>query len=162
MDLLTCEIRFEHDGSRESPGSLAGVLMRYETPARDRPELFKRGSLSWPPAGILIREMHQRHRPIVRAVPYLEGDEVRINAPLPNTAIGRDAAENVRQKVYTGLSVEFNAIQEARRGGLREIVKAVLGGAGLVDSGAYADAVVEVRAEDAGLWIPPGVSTLWL
>ena len=162
MDLLTCEIRFEHDGSRESPGALTGVLMRYETRAKDRPEIFKRGALSWPPAGILIREMHDRARPIVRALPFVDGDEVRINAPLPNTAIGRDAATNVREGVYTGLSVEFNAIQEGRRGGLREIVKAVLGGAGLVDSGAYADAVVEVRAEDAGLWIPPGVTTLWL
>ena len=162
MDLLTCEIRFEHDGSRESPGALTGVLMRYETRAKDRPEIFKRGALSWPADGILVREMHQRDRPIVRALPFELDGEVRINAPLPNTARGRDAAENIRQGVYTGLSVEFNAIQEARRGGLREIVKAVLGGAGLVDSGAYADAVVEVRAEDAGLWIPPGVSTLWL
>ena len=77
----------------------------------------------------------------------------------PNTQRGRDCAENIRQKVYGGLSVEFGAIEQRRVGGRREIVKAVLGGCGLVDVPSYSSSTVEVRAKTdtqqriARLWL---------
>ena len=146
-DLLTCEIRYAEDETRQSPGRLVGVLLTYEVRASDRPEIFRRDSLRWPPTGILVREMHQRQEPIVRVVPYLDGDAVKVDTPLPNTTRGRDAVTNIREGVYGGLSVEFHAEQEGRRGNLREITKALLGGAGLVDSPSYTGSTVEVRAK---------------
>ena len=149
MDTLVFEIRQEADTTRESPGRLVGTLLTYEERANDRPEVFVRGALTWPAAGILINAQHDRKSPIVRAVPYLEGDEVKIDAALPNTTAGRDAIENIKQSVYTGLSVEFASRAEGRRGPLREIRSALLGGAALVDTASYRGSTVEVRAEQA-------------
>ena len=138
--------------------------MTYGTRANDRPETFEPGSLYWPAeSGILIREQHNRQAPIVKVVPYVEGREVRINAPLLNNTRGRDIAEAMRgpNPIFTGLSVEFRAERESRRGGLRVISRALLGGAGLVDTPSYLESTVEVRE---GLVIAgrPDVSTLWL
>ena len=147
MDALVFEIRQAEDPSRESPGRLVGTLLRYGEVAKDRKEVFARGALTWPEAGILINEQHNRQAPILRAVPYLDGDEVKIDTPVPNTVRGRDAVTNIRSGVFSGLSVEFHSRSEGRRGNLREIRSAYLGAAALVDIGAYAGSKVEVRAE---------------
>ena len=148
MDQLLCELRFEDDG-RESPGRLTGTLVTYLEVARDRPELFTRGALEWETDGIVINEMHNRQAPILRAIPFLDGDALKIDAPLPDTARGRDVATAMRQEnpLYTGLSLEFNALAEGRRGNLREIRRAKLVRAGIVDRGAYGGSTVEVRHE---------------
>ena len=146
MDNLICEIRVEQDDSRMSPGRMVGTLLTYEQRAGDRPEIFVSGSLSWPENGILVREMHDRQRPILRAVPFLDGNEVKINSPIPDTQRGRDAVTNIREGVYSGLSVEFRAQTEGRRAGLREIRSAALRGAGLVDYPSYTGSLVEVRS----------------
>ena len=159
-DLIVCEIRFAEDETRESPGRLTGTLLTYEQAAGDRPEIFTRGALTWPDGGIVVNEQHNRAAPIVRASPFMVGDALTIDVPLPNTARGRDAATNVREGVLTGLSVEFRTQREGRRGHLREIRQAVLVRAGLVDKPSYSDSTVEVRS-DAGI-ILPRLETLWL
>ena len=115
--------------TRASPGRISGTLVTYETRAGDRPELFTRDSLYWPERGIVINAMHQRAASIVRVIPYLDGDELRFDALLPNTTAGRDAATNVREGVWPGASIEFKAEREGRRGNLREIRRARLGAA---------------------------------
>ena len=147
MDKLVFEIRQLEDPSRESPGRLVGTLLTYEERARDRNEVFKRGGLSWDELGILINWQHNRQMPILRAVPFVDGNAVKIDAPIPNTTLGRDAVVNIRSGVFNGLSVEFYARAEGRRGNLREIRSAILGAAALVDTGSYAGSKVEVRAE---------------
>ena len=159
METLDFEVRFETDATNQSPGRLTGILLRYEQRAKDRAELFAAGSLHWPDGGIIINQQHDRARPIVRALPFERDGAVMIDVPLPNTTAGRDAAENVRQGVLSGLSVEFRAEQEGKRGPLREIKKALLGAAALVDSGAYKESTVEIRQAIVGR---PEVSTLWL
>ena len=144
-EFLNCEVRFERDDSRQSPGRLTGTLLTYEQRAHDRPELFTRGALEWPENGIVITRQHDRNAPIVRAVPFVDGDEVRIDVALPDTAAGRDAATDVREGLFTGLSVEFRPMKEGRRGGLREIRQAYVPRAGLVDSPSYTGSVVQVR-----------------
>ena len=126
---------------------MTGTLLVYEERARDRNEIFKRGALTWDERGILINWQHDRSKPLLRAIPYNDGDAVRIDAPIPNTVLGRDSVVNIREGVFTGLSVEFHSRSEGRRGNLREIRSAYLGAAALVDIGAYSGAKVEVRAE---------------
>ena len=45
------------------------------------------------------------------------------------------------------MSVEFYAEKETRRGGIREILRAYVPRAGLVDTPSYAGSLVEVRAK---------------
>ena len=160
MEQLTCEIRFSKDESRQTPGRVVGTLVVFEKRAGDRAELFERESIHWPERGIVINEMHQRNAPVLRVVPFLDGDELRIDAPLPDTQRGRDAATNIREHVYTGLSLEFRAEREHRRGGVRAIQRAYVPRAALVDSPSYKEAVVEVRA--SGLDVPPRELFTWL
>ena len=96
-----------------------------------------------------LRAMHRRDSPIMRIRPYLEGSELRVNEPFPNTTAGRDAATNLRppNAIYSGLSVEFKAIRETRRSGIRILQDALLTGAALVDVGAYRQAIAEVRQQ---------------
>ena len=145
MDTLLCEVRFAVDETRQSPGRLVGTLVNYEERANDRPEILARGSLHWPQEGLVINDQHDRKRAIVRTTPFLDGDALKVNARLPDTTAGRDAATNVREGVLTGLSVEMFVEQQARRGGLREIRRAYLPSAGLVDKGAYTGSKVEIR-----------------
>ena len=155
-----CEVRYTADETRQTAGRLTGVLMPYETRASDRPEIFATGSLRWPSEGILIREQHRRDSPILRAVPFVRDGAVHIDATIPDTQRGRDAATNIREGVYTGLSIEFHARDEGRRGDLREVRLADLVGAGLVDDPSYGAATVQVRqradsdpSEGAYLWL---------
>ena len=147
MESLLIPLELRQDETRGSPGLLSGVLMTYGTRASDRPEMFEMGALHWPETGIVIREQHNRQAPILRAIPYLEGRELRINAPLLNTSRGRDIAESMKgpNPLFTGLSVEFQAEKESQQGGLRVISRAYLGGAGLVDSPSYKGSTAEVR-----------------
>ena len=147
MESLLIPIEYRADATRESPGMLSGVLMTYGARANDRPEMFEAGAFHWRESGIVIREQHNRQAPIVRAIPYLEGRELRINAPLLNDTRGRDIAVAMQgdNPLYTGLSVEFRAERETRRNGLRVITRAFLDGAGLVDTPSYLSSTVEVR-----------------
>ena len=149
------EIRLEADPERLGPGLLVGCLVPYETRASDRPEMFEAGSLEWPTEGVLLREMHDRQRPIARFIPVATDTEVRVKITLPDTTAGRDAKANVLAGVYAGLSVEFRALKETMRDGVRVVQKALLTGAGLVDSGSYSQALVEARAKSKRrrLWL---------
>ena len=167
METIYLPMEFRADESRESPGMLAGVVMTYGTRARDRAEMFEQDAFHWREDGIVIRELHPQPGgpqipPIMRTMPYLEGRELRINAPLPNTTKGRDVAESMKgpMPLYGGLSVEFDPERETRQGGLRLIKRAFLGGAALVLRGAYPESTVEVR-EESGLVIPRSIFT-WL
>ena len=146
MESLACEVRYEVDESRLSAGRLRGVIIRYEKQAGDRKEIVARGAFYWRDGGIVINDQHRRESAILRTVPFLDGDDVKIDAPLPDTQAGRDAATNVRDGVLTGLSVEMVTEAEGRRQGLREIRRARLVRAGLVDDPSYKDSKVEIRA----------------
>ena len=161
MEHLLIPLEFRQDESRDSPGLLSGVLMTYGEAANDRREMFDMGALHWREGGITIREQHNRDAGILRAIPYLEGKELRISAPLPNTSRGRDAATKLARAdpVVHRLSVEFQSEAETRRNGLRVITRAFLAAAGLVDRASYLGSKVEVR--ESGLFRPWSVFA-WL
>ena len=148
---IRCKVELRADASRQSPGRLAGVLLTYGEQAADRPERFLPGALHWPDAGVMLREQHNRAAPIVRFVPTEHRGAILINAQLPDTSRGRDAAVGVREGVYGGLSVEFLAERESWTGNLREIARALLTGAGLVDDASYDGSTVEVRHRAPGI-----------
>lgn len=163
-DEIRCRIELRADDA--SPGRLVGVLMRYGDLGQQGRETFAPGALSWPDNGIRIDEQHASspargatQPPILRAVPFVDGDEVRIDCALPDTQRGRDLATLMRMDppVYTGLSVEFRATKEHRAGGRRVVDSALLMGAGLTDNPSYRDTPVEVRDDE-----PPRRRRLWL
>ena len=145
MRLISCAVEYRSDETRRSPGRIFGTLLTYGERAADRPEVFAPGALSWPSDGILLRRQHARAAPIMRFTPSVKGGAVIVDAPLPDTQAGRDAAVEVRGGTLSGLSVEFRALREGRRGGVREIQAAELTGAGLVDTPSYDSATVELR-----------------
>ena len=151
-DNLLVEIRYVEDDTRQSPGRLQGTLLTYGELARDRPELFMPDALTWPDDGIVINEQHNRQSPVVRALPFVEGRELRIDAALPNTTRGRDAATNVKEGVLTGLSVEFAraGVVASLVNGVRTIRSARLVAAALVDLSSYAGSSVEIRESANG------------
>ena len=159
MDQLLIPVEYREDESRASPGRLVGQLVIYEKRAKDRPEVFTRGALVWPATGITLNLQHDRKSLLARTVPFVEGDEVRIDAKMPNTGLGRDAIELVRTGTATGLSIEFQSRQEGRRGGLREIRSAFIARAALVDDPSH-DTTVEVRQEDLDKLLM--MARLWL
>ena len=109
-------------------------MLSYGEQALDRAEKFEPGSLHWPDGGIVLNEQHNRQAPIMRFTPEVVGTEVRIDAPLPDTQRGRDAATMVKNGTFTGLSIEFRSEAEGRSAGTRMIRRASLSAAALVDS----------------------------
>ena len=156
MNEIRCAIELRDDSTRQSPGRIVGTLITYGQGAGDRAERFAEGALHWPENGVILNEQHNRHAPILRFTPEIEGKEVRIDAQLPDTQRGRDAATMIRNGTMRGLSIEFHSESEGRAAGVREIRRASLRGAALVDDGAYKNPV-EVRR--AG---PDGRRRVWL
>ena len=148
-DEIRCAVEFREDDTRQSPGRLFGTLLTYGESPKNKRELFEQGALTWPAEGIVLRRQHARAAPIMRAVPELRGASVVIDQPLPDTQAGRDAAREIQDGLFTGLSIEFQAVAQNYRTGVRRITLAKLSGAGLVDDPEYAGSGVEIRARGA-------------
>ena len=157
---IRCKVELREDDTRQSPGRLYGVLLRYLERASDRPELFERESIDLAAikasGGIVVNRQHTRAAPIMRVIPELRGDELIIDQPLPDTQAGRDAAVEIRSGLMRGLSVEFKALRARMVSGVRRISAATLVAGGLVDDPSYSGSTVEVR--DKGrpeTWLRP-------
>ena len=147
MDEIRFKVEVRADEGRLGPGRLYGVVLPYSQRASDRAEMFLPGSLQWPDDGIVLNRMHTRRSPIMRVVPTVVDNEVRIDQALPDTQAGRDAATEIRQGLFKGLSIEFVSLRETVAGGIRRISSAMLRGVALVDLPSYSAAAVEVRAK---------------
>ena len=147
MREIRCRVELRADADRRSPGRLTGTLLTYGEKASDRAETFAPGSLSWSPEGVVLRRQHDRSQPILRFVPELRDGALIVDTALPDSVAGRSTATEIRSGLFTGLSVEFVPSEERHRGGVREIVKAELVGAGLVDQPSYGGSRVDVRSK---------------
>ena len=145
MEEIRCKVEYRADDTREGPGRLVGTLLVFGERASDRPEVFAPNSLTFADGGLILNRQHERKSPIMRFTPELRGRELVIDARLPNTSAGRDAAAEVKSGLMRGLSIEFRASREEERGGVRTILAGVLHGAGLVDDPSYAGSKVDVR-----------------
>ena len=151
---IRCAIELRADDSRTSPGRIVGTLITYGKRASDRPESFAEGALRWDAGGIILNEQHNRQAPIMRFTPTVEDRAVRIDAALPDTQRGRDAATMIRDGTMRGLSIEFQAEAERMTAGVREVRRATLTAAALVDDASYKGGLeVRSRADRPRRWI---------
>ena len=153
MDEIRCAIEVREVEGK--PARLVGTLMPFGQRAKDRPEMFERGSLSWDAGGIVLNRQHQRGSPILRFTPVEIEGRLTVDAAIPDTMAGRDALAEIKGGLFRGLSIEFRAVRQTIVAGVRRISEAVLTGAGLVDRGSYAAATVEVRrrAQQRRVWL---------
>ena len=145
MDEIRCSLEV-----REVEGKprLVGVLMPYGERAKDRAEVFERGSLTWPSEGLVLRRQHNRQQPILKFIPVEVEGKLTINAEIPSTAAGSDCVAEIRSGLLGSLSVEFRAVKQTFVGGIRRISEAILSGAGLVDEGSFSGATATVEARE--------------
>ena len=132
----------------DRPYDRAGVTtdlpLRPGSSSGDRQEVFVPGAAVFPSTGVeLLRGHHGA--PILTFDPIVDGSEIRIDAPLPDTALGRQVATEVRSGARAALSVEFVPLDEARVMGVRELRSALIQAAALVELGSYDQARAEVR-----------------
>ena len=157
---IRCKVELREDDTLSSPGRLTGTLLTYGERASDRPELFERGSIDLAAitasGGIVINRQHTRGAPIMRVIPELRGDALVIDARLPESTAGRDAAVEIRSGLMRGLSVEFKALRARMVSGVRRISAATLVAGGLVDDPSYSGSTVEVRDKgQTETWLRP-------
>ena len=140
---------------------LSGTIMQYGEIATGapRPERFLPGAFEFD--DVLLNVQHDRKRPLARTPGTLvltdTAEALTLTATLPETRECDDTLELVRKRVLTGLSVEFRAVRERLEGRVRVIEKAILSAVGVVDTAAYAGAVVEAREKEENrrvhLWL---------
>ena len=147
VSIVSIELPRADDTRVDLRGGIVGTLLTFGERASDRPEVFAPNSLTFADGGLILNRQHQRHSPIMRFTPELRGRALVIDAKLPPTAAGRDAAVEVKSGLMRGLSIEFNASREENRGGVRTILAGVLHGAGLVDSPSYGGSRVDLRSK---------------
>ena len=155
---------------RQDGNILTGTLITYGEVSPTFQERFLPGAFGpdVPGLDVILNSMHQRSAPIARTgaqgAPLVLTDSpqaLTLRADLAATQVGRDTHELVRAGVLRGLSVEFLALREDYIGGIRNIHAALLGAAGVVDSAAYVNSMVEARQQPRRVVVPVP-RTYWL
>ena len=134
MDRITIEIR-------ESGNELHGTILQEGRAASGgRAEVFAPGSVTWPADGVSISTEH-RGEAQIKAFPHRDS-QGRIT-------IRARATDAIKAAIEAGkryMSVEFRSLDErTTKGGVREILRALVEGAALVDSPEYDTTAAEVR-----------------
>ena len=135
---------------READGGpvLRGVVLQEGRAASGgRAEVFAPLSVVWASDGIALLDAHGGAE-LARAVPTRDSDgALRISTPATPEIL--EAYETRRY-----LSVEFHAISSTvTAGGVREIRKALLDAAAMVESPEYSQATAEVRSTRRRVWL---------
>ena len=94
---------------------------------------------------------------VMRFQPVIDGAALRIDAPLPDTELGRRVASEIRSGKRSDLSIEFFPNDESEVSGVREIRSALVDAVAVSDSGTaiYNQSRAEVRAKQmqVPLWL---------
>ena len=129
---------------RESPGRVQGCLVPLGRIAGDRKELFVSGAPRFPAGGVSLLRGHGGEA-IMKFDPVVTPTEVRIDAALPDDAIGRLVSKEIREGVRSSASIEFFSLEEKTTASVREVKSALIDSVALVPKGSYSQARVEVR-----------------
>ena len=142
------------EASGDTPARLVGTLLPIGRVAIDRREVFVPGSVQFPAAGVRLLLEH-RGREVMRFTPIEDATagEWRIDAALPDTPEGREAAALVQSGQRKGLSVEFFALADKRVSDVREIRSAFVDATALCREGCYDQARVELRSKSVQVWL---------
>ena len=133
------------EANYDGPGRIVGTILETGRVASDRREVFAPGAAIFPSTGIELFRGH-RGESVMHFQPVISGSEIRIDAPLPDSELGRQVATEVRSGARAGLSVEFVSLDEARVQGVRELRSALIQATALVPLGSYSQARAEVRS----------------
>ena len=142
------------EATADTPARLTGVLLPIGRVAVDRQEIFTPGSVTFPAGGVRLLLEH-RGRTVCRFTPVedVAAGEWRIDAELPDSTEGREAAALVKSGRRPALSVEFFALSDRRVSKVREVEKAFIEAAALCREGVYDQARVEVRSREIPQWL---------
>ena len=135
------------DPARDRAG-LTGVILELGRVASDRrPKCSRRALARVPVDGRRAASRASWRTGVARLTPSQEGSEIRIDARIPDTALGRQVATEVRSRRAVGAVGRVSvSLDEGRVMGVRELPKrALIKGAALVPSGSYTQARAEVR-----------------
>ena len=135
----------------DSPGVVSGLILPVGRIAADRKEVFTPGSATFPEGGVRLLLEHEG-REVMAFAPIVVEDGYRIEAVLPSSPEGIEAAELVRSGKRSSLSVEFQTLEEERVSEVREVRRALVSAAALVPSGAYEQARAELRGREPRWW----------
>ena len=96
--------------------------------------------------------MEHQGRTIMTFEPVAVEDGYHIEAKLPHTAEGVEAAALVKSGERSSLSIEFRALESKTVSQVREVRSALIEAAALVPSGAYEQARAELRGRELRWW----------
>lgn len=122
-----------HGSERFAPGSMKRTVDRWTRSKRQMPLL--RG--------------HDQDKPIGKVTGFTDTPEgLLVVARLADTALGREAAQEVREGMLDAFSIGFRAVRHERVGGVREVREAAVHELSLVPLPAYQGAeVLAVRSQ---------------
>ena len=142
------------EATGDTKARLVGTLLPIGRVAIDRQEVFVPGSVQFPAAGVRLLLEH-RGREVMRFTPIEDATagEWRIDAELPDTAEGREAAALVKSGQRPALSVEFFALSDKRVSRVREVRSAFVEATALCREGVYDQARVELRSKPVTVWL---------
>ena len=139
------------EGSTDDSPMLCGLILPVGRIAADRKEVFTPGSATFPSGGVRLLLEHQG-REVMTFEPVVTSDGYRIEAKLPTTPEGVAAADLVRSRKRSALSVEFRALEAEIVPQVRDVRSALVEAVALVPSPAYAQARAELRARAPRWW----------
>ena len=139
--------RLECRKATGSPGRLVGVILPAGRVCGDRREIIVGAGIQTPSAGMVLLPEHRSTDAIMTFDPLRDPDgTLRIDHRLPDSPLGRAAAEAVRGGSTPALSAEFHALDDAMVSGVREVRQSLVMAAALVPLGAYDQTRAEVRS----------------
>ena len=135
------------EATADTPARLYGCILAVGRVASDRREIFVPGSVQFPAGGVRLLLEH-RGRAVMRFTPVVDATagEWRIDAELPDTPEGIEAAALVKSGRRPALSVEMYVLADQRVSGVREIRSALVEATALCREGCYPQARAELRA----------------
>ena len=148
---LIVSVELRASETDDSPGTISGQFLPIGRIASDRREVFVPGAVVFSSGGVRLLLEHQG-REVMRFEPVATPDGYHIEAKLPASDEGVEAADLIKTGKRSALSVEFRALEAETVSQVREVRSALVEAAALVPSGAYEQARAELRGREPRWW----------
>ena len=122
---LIVSVELRASEADDSPGTISGLILPIGRIAADRKEVFTPDSATFPAGGVRLLLEHQG-REVMVFEPVATSDGYHIEAALPPTPEGVEAAELVKSGKRSALSVEFRALEAETVSQVREVRSALM------------------------------------